>query len=202
MNCKQIRDLLDDYNANELPGFKVTWVAQHLGGCQACRVHVALPQVECKPVPSVEWPDEEPRAEPTAALPRWIPAAVFALMLCVALLILLLQHLNQAEAGIARSQSLRYKSSVQTQRGVTGTLAQLVRHGDVATGVIQFLGQGLASPKDLETWVTVIDSEGGAHRRQFKRSSRAWALCSSAFRLNCPLRWTTSVSLLERSMWR
>ncbi len=162
LTCDQIRVLLDAYGVNELPGFKVTWVAQHLGGCQACRTLFAAPPVESKPAPTAEWLGYEPPVVSTGSA-GWIPVTGFVLMLCVALPILLLQLLNQAEAGTARPQRIRFQTSVQAQSGVTASVTQLVHYKKLVTGILRFEGQGLALPQHLEAGFTVDDYEGKAY---------------------------------------
>jgi hypothetical protein len=36
VQCEQIRPLLDQYAEGTLPGYKVSWVVQHLAGCSDC----------------------------------------------------------------------------------------------------------------------------------------------------------------------
>jgi len=161
LNCDQIRELLDDYHANQLTGFKVTWVAQHLGGCHACRTQAVRPPVVPNPMQTVELSHSKALPISTKSAARWIPVAGLALILCITLPLLLLQYLNQAEASMARPQRIVYDSPAQTQSGVTAAVVQLVRQADLFSGILRFHGQGLVPPEELENWLAVVDSKGG-----------------------------------------
>jgi len=161
LNCNQIQGLLDDYNANQLPGFKVTWVAQHLGGCPSCRAQTE--QNRLKPIPlasAAHWYVEDTRQKPSPARRGLIPPVLFVLILCATLPMLVAQHSDRSKSVMARSQRLRYESSVQAQRGISATLTQLARTGGAVTAVLRFNGQGLVPPDHFENWITVVDSQG------------------------------------------
>jgi len=160
LNCDQIQELLVDYQANELPGYKVNWVAQHLAGCRVCRTHKGRIQPELKHLQKAEeFSKESTAAQPVAPAP-WLPAVGLMLTLGLALSMLIIQHRYDVEAGMVRPQRLRYQSTVLSQNGVTASVTELVRREDLVFGELKFHGQSLALPAGWEGWLRVVDDGG------------------------------------------